>query len=108
MYWSAKGCTIPFSTTAGSLCVAKQFRTRYKGYFIAKNAHRSGDSVQAIPDQYTNHNITPVLIGSVTLTGRWLGPVVNGLLVMLPPTTGPISLILARQFGLKFAARVAG
>ena len=52
LYWSAKGWTIPFSTTAGSVCVAKQFRTRYKGYFITKNPHRSGDSVQAIPDQY--------------------------------------------------------
>ena len=51
--------------------------------------------------------ITPVLIGSVTLAGRRLGPVVNGLLVGLPLTTGPISLILARQFGLEFAASAA-
>jgi hypothetical protein len=36
LYCSAKGWTIPFSTTAGSVCVAKQFRTRYKGYFITK------------------------------------------------------------------------
>jgi len=51
--------------------------------------------------------ITPVLIGSVTLAGRRLGPVVNGLLVGLPLTTGPISLILAHQFGLDFAAQAA-
>ena len=51
--------------------------------------------------------ITPLLIGAVTLAGRRLGPVVNGLLVGLPLTTGPISLILARQFGLEFASQAA-
>ena len=51
--------------------------------------------------------IFPVLIGSVTFAGRRLGPVVNALLVGLPLTRGPISLILARQFGLEFAASAA-
>ena len=51
--------------------------------------------------------IIPVMIGSVTLAGRRLGSVVNGLLVGLPLTRGPISLILARQFGLEFAASAA-
>ena len=51
--------------------------------------------------------LIPVLIGSMILAGRRLGPVINGLLVGLPLTTGPISLILARQFGLEFAARAA-
>jgi hypothetical protein len=36
-----------------------------------------------------------------------LGPVVNGLIVGLPLTTGPISFILAQQYGLEFAAKAA-
>jgi hypothetical protein len=51
--------------------------------------------------------ITPVLIGSVTLAGRRWGPAVNGLLVGLPLTSGPISFILAHQYGLAFAAQAA-
>jgi hypothetical protein len=51
--------------------------------------------------------ITPFFIGSVTLAGRRWGPVVNGLLVGLPLTTGPISFILAHGFGLEFAAKAA-
>jgi hypothetical protein len=51
--------------------------------------------------------ITPFFIGSVTLVGRRWGPAVNGLLVGLPLTTGPISFILAHSFGLEFAARAA-
>ena len=51
--------------------------------------------------------ITPILIGSVTLAGRRWGPVVNGLLVGLPLTSGPISFILAHQYGLAFAAQAA-
>ena len=51
--------------------------------------------------------ITPVLIGCVTLAGRRWGPAVNGLLVGLPLTSGPISFILAHQYGLAFAAQAA-
>lgn len=51
--------------------------------------------------------ITPFFIGSVTLAGRRWGPAVNGLLLGLPLTTGPISFILAHSFGLEFAAKVA-
>jgi len=51
--------------------------------------------------------ITPFFIGTVTLAGRRWGPAVNGLLVGLPLTTGPISFILAHIFGLEFAAKAA-
>ena len=51
--------------------------------------------------------ITPFFIGTVTLAGRRWGPAVNGLLVGLPLTTGPISFILAHMFGVEFAARSA-
>jgi hypothetical protein len=51
--------------------------------------------------------ITPFLIGTVTLAGRRWGPAVNGLLVGLPLTTGPISFILANMFGVEFAAKAA-
>jgi hypothetical protein len=51
--------------------------------------------------------ITPFFIGSATLAGRRWGPAVNGLLVGLPLTTGPISFILAHGFGLDFAAKAA-
>jgi hypothetical protein len=51
--------------------------------------------------------ITPFFIGTVTLAGRRWGPAVNGMLVGLPLTTGPISFILAHMFGLEFAARSA-
>jgi hypothetical protein len=51
--------------------------------------------------------LTPFFIGSVTLAGRRWGPVVNGLLIGLPLTTGPISFILAHEYGLAFAARAA-
>ena len=51
--------------------------------------------------------ITPLLIGSVTLAGRRWGPAVNGLLVGLPLTSGPISFFLAHQYGLAFAAQAA-
>ncbi len=50
---------------------------------------------------------TPFFIGFATLAGRRWGPVVNGLLVGLPLTTGPISFILAHQYGLAFATRAA-
>ena len=51
--------------------------------------------------------ITPFFIGTVTLAGRRWGPAVNGMLVGLPLTTGPISFILAHMFGLEFAANAA-
>ena len=51
--------------------------------------------------------ITPIFIGSATLAGRRWGPVVNGLVVSLPLTTGPISFILANEYGLKFASKGA-
>lgn len=51
--------------------------------------------------------ITPFFIGSATLAGRKWGPAVNGLLVGLPLTTGPISFILAHEYGLAFASRAA-
>jgi hypothetical protein len=51
--------------------------------------------------------ITPFFIGTVTLAGRRWGPAVNGLLVGLPLTTGPISFILAHMFGMEFAAKAA-
>ena len=51
--------------------------------------------------------ITPILISSATLAGRRWGPVVNGLVVGLPLTTGPISFILANEYGLKFATTAA-
>lgn len=50
---------------------------------------------------------TPFLIGSATLAGRRWGPIVNGLIVGLPLTSGPISFILAHQYGLEFAAKAA-
>lgn len=50
---------------------------------------------------------TPFFIGSATLAGRRWGSVVNGLIVGLPLTTGPISFILANQYGLEFATKAA-
>lgn len=51
--------------------------------------------------------ITPVLIGLVTLAGRRWGAAVSGLLIGLPLTSGPISFILAYQFGAEFASQAA-
>lgn len=51
--------------------------------------------------------LTPFFIGSVTLAGRRWGPIVSGLLIGLPLTSGPISLILTLQDGPDFAARAA-
>ncbi len=50
---------------------------------------------------------TPFFIFSATLAGRRWGSVVNGLIVGLPLTTGPISFILANQYGLEFATKAA-
>jgi hypothetical protein len=51
--------------------------------------------------------ITPVLIAMVSLAGRRWGPAVSGLLIGLPLTSGPISFILARQYGTAFAVQAA-
>ena len=51
--------------------------------------------------------ITPLLIGAVTLAGRRWGAITSGLLIGLPLTSGPISFILACQYGLDFASRSA-
>lgn len=50
---------------------------------------------------------TPLLIGSVTLASRRWGPNVAGLFIGLPLTSGPISLILALNYGPEFASRAA-
>lgn len=51
--------------------------------------------------------LTPFFIGVVTLAGRRWGPVISGLLMGVPLTSGPVSLILALQYGTHFAARAA-
>jgi hypothetical protein len=51
--------------------------------------------------------ITPLFIGSVTLAGRRWGPVVSGLLIGLPLTSGPVSFILAHQYGPQFTTKAA-
>lgn len=50
---------------------------------------------------------TPLLIWALTLATRRYGPGVGGLLMGIPLTSGPISLILAWQFGPGFAAQAA-
>jgi hypothetical protein len=51
--------------------------------------------------------VTPLLIGAVTLAGRRWGAITSGLLIGLPLTSGPISFILACQYGLDFVSRSA-
>lgn len=51
--------------------------------------------------------MAPVFIALVTLAGRRWGPEVSGMLTGLPLTSGPISLILALQHGVGFAAQSA-
>lgn len=50
--------------------------------------------------------ITPFLIIIVSLSGERLGSTFAGIIVGLPLTTGPISFILAKQYGIEFAVRV--
>ena len=50
---------------------------------------------------------TPGLILAVTLLTRRFGPVLGGLLMGIPLTTGPISFFLAHEFGTDFAAKAA-
>jgi len=51
--------------------------------------------------------LTPLMISLATLAGRRFGVVVSGLLVGLPLTSGPISFLLAYEYGLDFGARAA-
>jgi hypothetical protein len=51
--------------------------------------------------------IAPFFIAIVTLAGRRWGPAISGTLTGLPLTSGPVSLILALQYGPDFAARAA-
>jgi hypothetical protein len=51
--------------------------------------------------------ITPLFIAAVSLAGRRWGPGVSGLLTGLPLTSGPVSLLLALQYGPTFAAHAA-
>jgi hypothetical protein len=51
--------------------------------------------------------LTPLFIAAVTLAGRRWGPVASGLLTGLPLTSGPVSVILALQYGAHFAAQAA-
>ena len=50
---------------------------------------------------------TPGLILGVTMLTRRFGPVLGGLLMGIPLTTGPISFFLAHEFGTEFAAKAA-
>jgi hypothetical protein len=51
--------------------------------------------------------LTPLMIAAVTLAGRRWGPGVSGWVMGLPLTSGPVSLILAWQYGPVFAAHAA-
>ena len=51
--------------------------------------------------------LTPLMIATVTLAGRRWGPGVSGWVMGLPLTSGPVSLILAWQYGPIFAAHAA-
>ena len=51
--------------------------------------------------------LTPLLIAAATLAGRRWGPSISGWLIGFPLTSGPVSLILASQYGHQFAARAA-
>ena len=51
--------------------------------------------------------LTPVLIGTASLAGRWWGPALSGWLVGLPLTSAPVAFFLALNQGATFAAAVA-
>ena len=51
--------------------------------------------------------IAPFFIALVTLAGRRWGTAISGTLTGLPLTSGPVSLILALQYGPDFAAHAA-
>jgi len=50
---------------------------------------------------------TPFMISSASWAGRRWGPVVSGLLIGLPLTSGPISVLLACEYGSAFSAHAA-
>ena len=51
--------------------------------------------------------LAPLLIYGVTLAGRRWGPTASGFLIGLPLVSGPISFILACEYGPDFASRSA-
>ncbi len=51
--------------------------------------------------------MTPILIAGATLAGRRWGPRVSGWLIGFPLTSGPVSIILALQYGSDFASHAA-
>ena len=51
--------------------------------------------------------LTPILIALVTWVGRRWGPGVGGWLMGFPLTSGPVSVLLALEYGHAFAARAA-
>ena len=51
--------------------------------------------------------LTPILIALVTWVGRRWGPSMGGWLMGFPLTSGPVSALLALQYGHAFAARAA-
>jgi uncharacterized membrane protein (GlpM family) len=51
--------------------------------------------------------VTPLIIGIITLVGRRFGLAVSGMLVGLPLVSGPVSFIMAYEFGPDFAAHAA-
>jgi hypothetical protein len=51
--------------------------------------------------------LTPLLIVSLTLTGRRWGAMASGFLIGMPVISAPVSLILACEFGAEFAQHAA-
>ena len=51
--------------------------------------------------------LTPILIALATLAGRRWGPAVSGWFIGFPLTSGPVSVILAMQYGPIFASKAA-
>ena len=51
--------------------------------------------------------LSPLLIGTVSVLGRRWGPAINGWLIGLPLTSGPVVLFLALDQGTVFAAQAA-
>jgi hypothetical protein len=51
--------------------------------------------------------LTPLLIAVLTLIGRRWGPAVSGAIAGLPLTSGPVSIFLALEQGIGFAAQAA-
>ncbi len=51
--------------------------------------------------------LTPTLIGLISVAGRRWGPMISGLLVGLPLTSGPVAFFLALNQGVFFASATA-